>query len=504
MSKYASLPDIDTGADVFETPDVPAEHSYSRDSDSDDDYLPRSGSPTATRRGGVAGKQSGSASENIVDERIDPQEARKRFGAASLAAREMEARRAEEHGPRRAARRTLPSAAVYSAGEAVDEREKETPLERLRRLRLEVTELEEEVRRNEAERAALPPPETAPAGEGEQGRKGKKREVSPAVILQQLQLLRGDLNGLEPSVEGDLEGDGEKELGAGEGEAGQIAQKAKASSGLLARLGLAGQTEPSPAPLAAPSAPGEARYTSAATGETKEGELEKRLAELEKIVGASEAEVGDTHPLPPPLTSTLSRLDHLLTLLTQPRHLDSISRRVKVLVSDLERIHESRRKLGDSRPLNVALSGGMTLTTGGAEGKPLPLALGASISPGAGGAGSGGDAQLPPDALQKMDALFALLPRLDPLLPLAPRLLARLQSLSSLHASAASFGETLTTLKDEVDRLGEGEKGLKEVLDGLEESVKGNEELVKGNLEALGKRVEEVGRRLDAFQQHGK
>ncbi|GAA5885911.1 hypothetical protein JCM6882_004199 [Rhodosporidiobolus microsporus] len=495
MSKYASLPDIDTGADVFETPDVPAEHSYSRDSDSDDDYhLPRSGSPTATRRGGAVGQQGGAASENIDGERIDPQEARRRFGAASLAAGQQQARRAEDNGARRPTRRPLPSAAVYSTGEAVDEREKETPLERLRRLRLEVTELEEEVRRNEAERAAAPAAEEAPAGEGEPAKKGKKREVSPAVILQQLQLLRGDLSGLEPSVEGVLEADGEKEPVAGEGEDGQLVQKAKASSGLLAKLGLASQASPSPAPGAA-SAAGDAKPVPS-TGEAKEGELEKRLAELEKIVGASEAEVDETHPLPPPLINTLSRLDHLLTLLTQPRHLDSISRRVKVLVSDLERIHESRRKLGDTRPLNVALSGGMTLTTGGAEGKPVPL----SASTGAVAGAPGGAAQLPPDALQKMDALFALLPRLDPLLPLAPRLLSRLQSLSTLHASAASFGETLSSLKDEVDRLGEGEKGLKEVLEGLEKSVEGNEGVVRGNLESLGKRVEEVGRRLDALQ----
>ncbi|GAA6006904.1 hypothetical protein JCM10207_009133 [Rhodosporidiobolus poonsookiae] len=491
MSKYASLPDIDTGADVFETPDVPAEHSYSRDSDSDDDYhLPRAGSPTAARRGPGGGQQNAPASENIDGDRLDAAEARKRFGAASLAA----GSRTEGGDARRPTRRPLPSATVYSVGTDPDEREKETPLERLRRLRLEVTELEEEVKRNEAERAAAPPAATDEAGPAQDGgeKKGKKREVSPAVILQQLQLLRGDLSGLEPSVEGVLEADGEKEPSEEDRE-GQLEQKAKASSGLLAKLGLATSSHaptPRPEARAAESKP---------AGEAKEGELEKRLAELEKVVGASEADVDEAHPLPPPLLQTLSRLDHLLTLLTQPRHLDSISRRVKVLVSDLERIHESRRKLGDTRPLNVALSGGMTLTTGGAEGKPVALSsLGASTS--ASASGGAGAAQLPPDALQKIDALFALLPRLDPLLPLAPRLVARLQSLSSLHASAASFGETLSTLKGAVERLGEGERGLKEVLEGLEKSVGENEGTVRGNLEALDRRVEEIGRRMDRLR----
>ncbi|GAA6040210.1 hypothetical protein JCM8097_004185 [Rhodosporidiobolus ruineniae] len=497
MSKYSSLPDIDTGADVFETPDVPAEHSYQRDSDSDDDYhLPRAGSPTATRRQLGQAQQGTQAGENLDGDRLDAAEARRRFGAASMAAASRESRAPSSSRP---TRRTLPSASVYTTDPDPEERAKETPLERLRRLRLEMAELEDEVRRSEAERATAEPEKE---GEGElpvptsagQDKKGKKREVSPAVILQQLQLLRGDLSGLEPAVEGMLEADGEKEPGAAEEEEGQLVQKAKASSGLLAKLGLGGSSSTA-APAATAGGAKEAPKPAAGLGEAKEGELEKRLAELEKVVGASEADIDETHPLPPPLVSTLSRLDHLLTLLTQPRHLDSISRRVKVLVSDLERIHESRRKLGDSRPLNVALSGGLTLVTGSdAQGKPTPLAsLGASTT----GSSSASAAQLPPDALQKIDALFALLPRLDPLLPLAPRLLTRLQSLSSLHASAASFGETLSELKDEVERMGEGEKGLREVLEGLESSLQENEGTVKGNLEALGKRVEEVGRRLD-------
>ncbi|GAA5850454.1 hypothetical protein JCM8547_001880 [Rhodosporidiobolus lusitaniae] len=493
MSKYASLPDIDDGADVFETPDVPQEHSYSRESDSDDDFHhPRAGSPTAQRRLAGQAQTNAQGNENIDGERIDPPEARRRFGVASAAAQQ----RREGASERRPTRRRLPSASVYTAGEPIDEREKETPLERLRRLRLEMAELEEDVKKSEADRAAKAEEEGVTTPTGETDGKGKKREVSPAVILQQLQLLRGDLGGLEPKLESVLEADGGKEPRQ-EDEEGALGKKAKASTGLLAKLGLASETAqekpstPSSSSTAAPRSVG---------GEVKGGKLEKRLAEVEKVVGASEANVDDTHPIPPPLLQTLTRLDHLLTLLTQPRHLDSISRRVKVLVSDLERIHESRRKLGDTRPLNVALSGGMTLTTGGAEGKLTPRAsLGASTT---GTSSSSSAVQLPPDALQKIDALFTLLPRLDPLLPLAPRLLTRLQSLGVLHASAASFGENLSGLKDEVDRLGEGEKGLREVLEGLETSVRENEKTVRGNLESLGKRVEEVGRRLDALRSH--
>lgn len=120
--------------------------------------------------------------------------------------------------------------------------------------------------------------------------------------------------------------------------------------------------------------------------------------------------------------------------------------------------------------------------------------LSASVAPSSLKAGSG--EPIPPDTLQKLDALFSLLPRLDPLLPLTPRLLTRLRSLATLHSSAATFGETLSGLKDEVERLAEGEKGLKEVLDGLEKSRGENEGKVRGNLEGLEGRVGSLVDRL--------
>ncbi|GAA5983468.1 hypothetical protein JCM10908_000298 [Rhodotorula pacifica] len=496
MSKYASLPDIDTGADVFETPDVPAEISYSLDSDSDDEFrLSQAGFPSALRRA-QAGTSSQQHAENIDAEHLDAVEARRRFGAASLAS--LNKRNGREPDSRPPARRPLPSATVYTAGDDPDERDKETPLERLRRLRLEVTELEEEVRRTESDRKDAPARSsgTEPTGDGKDSTASKtkqKREVSPAVLLQQLQLLRNDLQGIGPKVEGVLEADGELVASPDAPTAGgALAQKASSTSHLLQELdSTTTGSEPAKESIGGGAA---AAAVSDSPKEPPASEVEKRVAAMEAVLGASEADVDEVHAMPTSLLQTVSRLDHLLTLLTQPRHLDSISRRVKVLVSDLERIHESRRKLGDTRPLNVALSGGMTLSTSPDESgatKALP-SLASSI-----GAGSSGGTSLPPDALQKIDALFGLLPRIDPLLPLAPRLVNRLRSLAALHASAATFGDTLTELKGQVGELDEGEKGLREVVDGLEKSFEENEARMKGNLEAMDKRVEEVLKRLD-------
>ncbi|GAA5889303.1 hypothetical protein JCM16303_000172 [Sporobolomyces ruberrimus] len=476
MSKYASLPDIDlNGADVFETPDLPPQHEYSGDSDSEDEYLNRTASSPTTARRLQAAKQAGTQGDNNINgDRLDAKEARERFGKVERE-RSDKSRRAEYS---KRTRRRLPSTEEYVLE---DEREKESPVERLRRLRSEVAELEDEVRRNPTTMTT----EETERGDSEEGKekgKGKKREVSPAVILQQLQMLRGDLQGLEPGLEnGVLEGTGENE-----GETrGEFESKARTSRGLLDKLGTSQAEDNAPSSSTTTMSDGKV-YPKG------EGELESRLSELEKIIGANEADIDETSAHPVPLLPTLSRLDHLLTLLTQPRHLDSISRRVKVLTSDLERIHESRRKLGDTRPLNVALQGGvMTLSTTGGSG------IGTTSTSTGGSTSTASSSNVPPDALQKIDALFTLLPRLDPLLPLAPRLLTRLRSLQTLHHSSTTFSTTLSTLRTEVSSLGERREGLEQVLGTLEESFKGNEERFEGNLKGLESRLEGLGKRLD-------
>jgi nuclear migration protein JNM1 len=187
--------------------------------------------------------------------------------------------------------------------------------------------------------------------------------------------------------------------------------------------------------------------------------------------------------MPPSLVSSLSKLEHQLQLLTQPRHLDTVARRVKTLVGDLERVHEARRKLGDTRPLNVALGSGITVVSDTAGPSPDGQTAG----------------DLPPDALQKIDALSALLPRLEPLLPLAPALLARLRTLAPLHGAAADFGASLAEVRREAATVREAEGGLREALEGLERSFDANERTVKGNLEALEGRMKALGPRLEAL-----
>lgn len=129
--------------------------------------------------------------------------------------------------------------------------------------------------------------------------------------------------------------------------------------------------------------------------------------------------------------------------------------------------------------------------------EPVRSNLSASMAPSVSSSSAPPSDSIAPDTLQKIDALFALLPRIDPLLPLTPKLLTRLRSLANVHSVAATFADTLAVLKAETERLGEGEKDLQEMLAGLEGSMAGNETKVKGNLDALDERIAGLVARLD-------
>jgi nuclear migration protein JNM1 len=182
--------------------------------------------------------------------------------------------------------RRLPSTSTYTLhppGASTSE----SNLDRLRRLRSEIEELEENVRREQEE--TLTTTDVGDVAAGEPGDvKGKKKEVSPAVILRQLQMLRGDLGATEKKIPGasTLEGEGEND---GVGAESRLAEQAKASSSLLSKLGLGSSRTASIPEKALNPGPATSTKMDTSTG----GRLEKRVADVEKALGASEAEVDE-------------------------------------------------------------------------------------------------------------------------------------------------------------------------------------------------------------------
>ncbi|KAI8066714.1 hypothetical protein BC940DRAFT_239921, partial [Gongronella butleri] len=187
----------------------------------------------------------------------------------------------------------------------------------------------------------------------------------------------------------------------------------------------------------------------------KVADVDERISRLEKLIGTSAGQ--DLDALPANLASTsfvhsLSKLEQQISLLAQPRHLDTISRRIKVLVPELERLHEL--KTGGRKDHAFGLAGLATASTASA---------GAGAGSGsASGAGSSKDdhGNLSNDIEDKVNKLFSTMEKVDPLLNLTPALLTRLKALQGLHSEAAIFSRTLKVISEEQTRMDDELKSL--------------------------------------------
>jgi nuclear migration protein JNM1 len=167
------------------------------------------------------------------------------------------------------------------------------------------------------------------------------------------------------------------------------------------------------------------------------------------------------------LIPTLAKLDHLLTLLTQPRHLDAISRRLKLLLVDLDRAAALSRRNGTALPSDTS---------------PAPQTVTLSAADHA-----------------NLTRLFNLLPRLDPLLPLLPPLIARLRSLAGLHAEASAFAGTLKSLQADRTKLADRDTETRDVIEGLQKGLQEAEGAVKANWDVVGGRLAQLEDRVEAL-----
>lgn len=199
-------------------------------------------------------------------------------------------------------------------------------------------------------------------------------------------------------------------------------------------------------------------------------------------------------PLPPPLLPLLTRLNTQLTLLAQPRHIDNISRRLKLLLSDLDRLsatnyqHNNPNGLSSSQRRGTGTHGlghsqhGLTSSlTGVHPGSPVTSS---PVAPA-------------PSPFPHTDQLAPVLNRLSPLLPHIPHILTRLRTLSTLHTNAAAFQSTLESLEEEQKRVRKALEELDGAVKGVEGSLKENENVVKSNVVEVEKRVNEVVKKVE-------
>ncbi|GLB37245.1 putative dynamitin [Lyophyllum shimeji] len=409
-NKYADLPDIDTAPDIYETEDVfPSAQATKGDDSDEESALPQRG--VARGRNDVPGKEDIDSS-NL----IDPEEASKRFRKAERKRDLVRTHYAYPPSP-------TPSSPTEESSHA-----RPVPLShRLRALQNELTALE-------AELADPSNPLLA-----------KEREVAnvdPGELLRGLVDVRGRLDKIRNSKEG----------------------RAKLVGAVLADNT---QSRPEDEAAKKPTNGQQVRTKGEETGEKLEVrtivEMDRRVGELEKLVGSSSAALDENSPLPTPLLPHISRLNAQLTLLTQPRHIDSISRRLKLLLSDLDRAsaqHHSHRR-HPSQPNSA------------------------------------------PQTSQIQEQLLPLLHRLGPSLPHIPHILTRLRTLAALHTSAAEFQETLESLEREQQKMHEALTELEGAVKTVESSLDENRTVVKGNVAGLESRVDSLLGRLEELSRSG-
>ncbi|THH17877.1 hypothetical protein EW146_g3033 [Bondarzewia mesenterica] len=190
-------------------------------------------------------------------------------------------------------------------------------------------------------------------------------------------------------------------------------------------------------------------------------EMDRRVGEVERLIGSASTSLDEASPMPAPLLPLFSRLNTQLTILTQPRHLDNISRRLKLLLSDLDRVSSANQQHRRQAHHNDSST-------------PAPAT---------------------PSALQEQ--ITPILTRLVPSLPHIPYILTRLRTLSALHTSAAGFQSTLEGLETDQKKVREALEELSNAVDSLEASLDENGKLVKGNVSGLEDRIESLLKRVE-------
>jgi len=160
----------------------------------------------------------------------------------------------------------------------------------------------------------------------------------------------------------------------------------------------------------------------------------------------------------------INRLNNQLTILTQPRHIDSISRRLKLLLSELDRASAAQHQAHRRHPSQ-------------SNGPPPPARL--------------------------QEQIFPLISRLGPLLPHIPHILTRLRALSALHSSSTEFQTTLEDLEEEQKKKHNALLELEKTVQTVESSLNENREVVKNNVSGLEERVDSLLGRLEDLHREG-
>jgi len=430
MSKYSALPDIDTQQDVYETPDSPDEAEVS-----DDGFL-----------------NVEEPNEDIVRDKISPSEAANKFKSSDDNGDDSELNRVTRH-KKQIYKKAVNQAFLDTSEYEIVPRDptlQETAVQKLRRLMFEVQELGDEIEKKKDDATTSQVPQNILSSHitslnSELSRLSKSLDGTDSddkdgTIIKQAELGKKLINQLQTFKNMGMP----KENGISSGEK----VNGEATNGIVdenAKNMVTYELYYSP-------------ETTKLHTLSKTNELDERIAALEKLIGTAHGQ--NFEDLSISITNTnliaaIDKLDQQMQILAQPRHLESVSRKAKTLVGELEKVNELKNK---------ELSNGGFITF---------------------------------ETEEKVNYLFALLDKLDPLMSIAPALVNRLKSLQQLHQEATVFSETINMLSDEQSKIKDEIKSLDDVTEKLEKSFEVNDATVKKNIETMDARITDLAQRLD-------
>lgn len=203
----------------------------------------------------------------------------------------------------------------------------------------------------------------------------------------------------------------------------------------------------------------------------KAADFDSRLSLLEKALGISSTTLHtlDTSSTPRAILPTLNNLHRQVSVLSDSSasSLDTISRRVRTLTAETEKLDEARKSAKASQDA-LAASGGDDATVVGTD----------------------------PDQLAKLNALYGTLATIDSLSPLLPSVLDRLRSLRAIHADAATVSESLKRVEKRQEDMTADIKRWREGLDKVEEAMKEGEAIMGSNVKVVEGWVKELEERM--------
>jgi nuclear migration protein JNM1 len=201
----------------------------------------------------------------------------------------------------------------------------------------------------------------------------------------------------------------------------------------------------------------------------KATDFDRRLLMLEKGLGinASLMPEADANGLPRAILPTLDSMNKQISTLAEAStaNLDAISRRVRTLAQEQDKLNDSREK---ARSLREELGR------------------------------NGSSAQTEETEQEaKINALYGILPTIENLTPILPPLLDRLRSLRAIHSDAATASETLTRIERQQAEMAAELKQWNEGLAKIEAAVKDGSVSIEKNKQVMEEWVKDLEERME-------